>query len=47
MPVAAPAGVSSGLGALGELRSSINADAGRTAAQIAGKVSELKAAQRW
>jgi hypothetical protein len=45
--LAASAGISSGLGVLGELRSSINADAGRTAEQIAGKVSELKTAQRW
>jgi hypothetical protein len=45
--VATSAGISSGLGVVGELRASINADAGRTAAQIAGKVAELKTAQHW
>ena len=38
--------LSSVLGA-GELRTTINADARRTAEQVAGKVSELKAAQGW
>jgi Domain of unknown function (DUF4410) len=45
--VGSSAGIASGLGVLGELRTAINADAGRTAAQIAGKVSELKTTQRW
>ena len=38
--------LSSVMGA-GELRTTINADARRTAEQVAGKVSELKAAQGW
>jgi Domain of unknown function (DUF4410) len=45
--VATSAVTSSGAGVLGELRASIAADAGRTAEQIAGKVSELKTAQHW
>jgi hypothetical protein len=45
--LAASAGISAGLGVLGELRASIDADAGRTAEQIAGKVSALKTAQHW
>lgn len=45
--VATSAAISGGLGAVRELRSHINADAGRTAEQIARRVSELKAAQRW
>jgi hypothetical protein len=39
--------ISSGVGVLRELRASIDADAGRTAEQIAAKLSELKTAQRW
>ena len=39
--------VSSGAGAVRELRTSIDADARRTAEQVATKVSELKTAQRW
>lgn len=39
--------VGSGVGAVRELRASIDADARRTSEQIAKKVSELKTAQRW
>ena len=39
--------IASGVGVVGELRTAIDADAGRTAEQIAGKVSELKTAQGW
>jgi hypothetical protein len=39
--------VSSGVGAIRELRASIDADARRTSEQIAKKVSELKFLQRW
>ena len=45
--VAASAIITSGVGVIRELRASITADAGRTAEQIAAKVSELKTAQRW
>jgi hypothetical protein len=45
--VVTSAAISAGLGVLGELRSAIHADAGRTAEQIAGNVSELKTTQRW
>jgi hypothetical protein len=45
--VALSAAVSSGVGVIRELRASIDADAGRTAEQIANKVSELSSAQRW
>ena len=45
--VGGSAAVSVGLGGLREFRSAINADAGRTAEQIAGKVSELRTAQGW
>src|SRR5262245_6809084 len=45
--VANSAAVSSGIGGVRELRTSIDADARRTAGQIAGKVSELKTAQGW
>ena len=45
--VATSAMITSGVGVLRELRASIDADAGRTAEQIAGKVSELKTAQSW
>jgi hypothetical protein len=37
----------SGVGTIRELRASIDADARRTAEQIAKKVSELKSVQRW
>ena len=43
--VATSAAITSGVGVLRELRASIDADARRTAEQIAGKVSELKTAQ--
>jgi hypothetical protein len=45
--VATSAMISSGVGIVRELRACIDADAGRTAEQIAGKLSELKTAQRW
>jgi Domain of unknown function (DUF4410) len=45
--VATSAMISPGVGVIRELRASIDADAGRTAEQIAGKLSELKTAQRW
>ena len=45
--VATSAIVSSGTGVVREIRASIDADARRTAEQIAAKVSELKTAQRW
>ena len=45
--LATSAMTSSGVGVVRELRVSIDADARRTAEQIAGKVSELKAAQGW
>lgn len=45
--VGGSAAVSATLGGVRELRSAINADAGRTAGQIAAKVSELKTAQGW
>jgi len=45
--VVTSAATSSGVGVLRELRVSIDADARRTAEQIAGKVSELKTAQGW
>src|SRR5215468_1503503 len=45
--VATSAAISSGVGVLRELRASIDADAGRTAEQIAGKVSDLKTAEGW
>jgi len=45
--VATSAMISSGVGGLRELRASIDLDAGRTAAQIAQKISELSAANRW
>src|SRR5262245_56673067 len=45
--VATSAMISSGVGVVRELRASIDADAGRTSAQIAKQVSELKTAQGW
>jgi hypothetical protein len=45
--VATSAMISSGVGVARELRASIDADAGRTSAQIAKQVSELKTAQGW
>ena len=45
--LATSAMTSSGVGVVRELRVSIDADARRTAEQIAGKVSELKTAQGW
>jgi len=45
--VATSAMITSGVGVIRELRASIDADAGRTAEQIAAKVSELRTAQRW
>src|SRR5262245_16761032 len=45
--VAGSAAVSSGVGAVRELRASIDADARRTAEQIGKKFSELKFLQRW
>jgi hypothetical protein len=39
--------MSSGVGAIRELRASIDADAQRTSEQIAKKVSELRSLQRW
>ena len=45
--VATSATISSGVGVARELRASIDADAGRTSAQIAKQVSELKTAQGW
>ena len=45
--VATSAMITSGVGVLRELRASIDADAGRTSEQIAGKLSALKTAQLW
>lgn len=45
--VATSAMISSGIGVVRELRASIDADAGRTAEQIAGKLTVLKSAQGW
>jgi len=45
--VATSAVITSGVGVIREVRSSIEADAGRTAEQITGKLSELSTAQRW
>lgn len=45
--VATSAMFSSDVGVLRELRATIDADAGRTAEQIARKLSELSAAPRW
>jgi len=39
--------ITSGVGVIREIRASIDADARRTSEQIAGKLSELKTAQRW
>jgi hypothetical protein len=43
----ASAGASAGAGAFREFRSALDADAGRTAQQIAGRVSDLKSEQSW
>ncbi|MGY1409092.1 MULTISPECIES: DUF4410 domain-containing protein [unclassified Luteimonas] len=45
--VAGSAAISAGIAGVRELRTAIDADAGRTAEQIAGNVSELKTAQGW
>lgn len=45
--VATSAMITSGVGVIREIRASIDADAGRTAEQITGKLSEVSAAQRW
>jgi hypothetical protein len=45
--VATSAIISSGVGVVRELRASIDADAGRTAEQISGKISELAKTNRW
>ena len=45
--VATSAMITSGVGVIRELRASIDADARRTAEQIAAKVAEVKAAQHW
>ncbi len=45
--VATSAIITSGVGVIREVRASIDADARRTSEQIAGKLSELKTAQRW
>jgi len=45
--VAVSAVISSGVGAIREFRSSIDADARRTSEQVAAKFSELSTAQRW
>jgi hypothetical protein len=45
--VVTSAGISSGIGIARELRTSIDADARRTAAQIVRRMSELKTVQRW
>ena len=45
--VATSAMITSGVGVVRELRSSIEADAGRTSAQITSKVQELHTENRW
>jgi hypothetical protein len=45
--VATSAMITSGVGVVRELRSSIDADAGRTSAQITGRVQELYTENRW
>jgi Domain of unknown function (DUF4410) len=45
--VATSAMISSGVGVIREVRASIDANAGSTSEQIAGKVSELSTANRW
>jgi hypothetical protein len=45
--VATSAMITSGVGVVRELRSSIDADAGRTSAQITSKVQELRTENRW